>query len=939
MISNDIYLKMIDTIEDYAILLLDKKGIVQTWNKGAERIKGYEAREIIGQHFQVFYTAEDQAAGLPKQLLQEATHAHKAIYEGWRVKKDGSIFWGSIVASALYDDHNEVVGFTKITRDLTQKKLEADRLLQFNEELEQRVKEQNEELYKNEKRFRSLVENNHEALSLRDANKQLIYQSPGTQKIFGFTFDEMKDMPNHVFFHPDDVVHIENSMDRALQNPGQPIYSVQRVRHKNGHYLWMEGTLTNMLNDKSIGAIVGNYRDITERKTAEQKLLQANRLYAFVSAINQTIVHVKDEETLYREACRIAVEIGKFELAWIGHPNTQTKVIHVKAHYNAIPEDLEVLDNMLYRDNGPTAQVLISGKPYINNDITLEDINHTVKNYSIARGLRSFIVMPIKRGGIPFATFTLHSNVENIFDEKEITLLNEVIGDISFAIDMLETEQHRKAMEEQIAHREKRSRQAQAIAHFGSWELDFKDGYGIWTEEACRIYGLDISDNVHTYDQWISYIHPDDVAHVLDMTGNKSDSDGTFAFFHRIVRKDGSVRHVYSQAETEYKDGLPIGLNGVVHDITEMKLAEAALLQTTTNLNVILNLIPQAVFVKDYNGRFIYVNKNFADIYGLLPQQLTNKKLEETIPGENDPAYFLTQDREIIDTGIIQTIPDVKFTDSTGAHRVFHTVKVPYTIPGTNEKAVLGISQDITDAKQIEQERTRMMSDIVQRNKDLEQFSYIVSHNLRAPVANILGLTDILQVMDGNDGDGKLMTNELSVSAQKLDGVIRDLNTILQVRNQVSEEKESVNLDALVADVKVGMDALLKNENATIICDISAAGELFSVRSYLYSIFFNLISNSVKYRRPGIQPVINITGKKTANGMELAFSDNGLGMDLNRVSPYLFGLYKRFHHHIEGKGIGLYMVKAQVETLGGRISVQSEVDNGTTFHISFDTRI
>jgi PAS domain S-box-containing protein len=931
LISHDIYHKMIEDIEDYAILLLDRNGIVQTWNNGAQKIKGYQAAEIIGKSFEIFYTPEDLVAGIPAQLLHEAEYNHKAVYEGWRVRNDGKHFWGSIVATALYDDYGELIGFTKITRDLTDKKLAEEQLEQFNLDLERLVDEKSKELYKNEMRFRTLVENNYEAISLRDANKKLIYQSPGTEKLFGFTFQEMKDMPHDVFFHPDDAAMIIDRMDFALQNPGIPAYSIQRVRHKDGHYLWMEGTITNMFHEENIGALVGNYRDITERKKTEEKLLQANRLYAFVSAINQTIVHAQDEEALYNRACQIAVDVGKFELAWIGIPDIQQKTINVVAHHNAIPEDLSVLQNMPYRDAGPTATVLLTGKPYINNDISKEDIDDNVKKYSFKRGLQSFIVLPIKRAGVTFATLTLHSRQQNIFDQQELILLDEVIGDISFAIDVFEKEKHRKAMEEQIAHSEKRLRQAQAIAHFGSWELDFKDGFGIWTEETCRIYGLDPSDNVHTYAQWLSFIHPADIDHVLEMTTDNGNP--TFAFFHRIVRSDGSIRHLYSQAEKEYTNGIPTGLYGVVHDITDMKMAEDAFRQSTANLNVILNLIPQAVFVKDYNGKFIYANKNFADVYGLPCDELLDKQIDKIIPADNDPVHFLREDREIIDNGISKTMNDVMFTDHTGKQRLFTTIKVPYIVPGTNEKAVLGISQDITDIKRAEQEKTRMVSDIIMRNKDLEQFSYIVSHNLRAPVANIIGLTDLLLATDTDQDDQSKMLTELSASAEKLDAVVRDMNTILQVRSLVSEKKEVIRLNELVADVETSIKALLKNEDARIICDFSAADHIFSVKSYLYSICSNLITNSIKYRRTGVQPIINITSSNTAAGLELTFSDNGLGIDMAKAGPYIFGLYKRFHHHVEGKGIGLYMVKAQVETLSGRISVQSEVNKGTTFRV------
>jgi len=126
--NEDRFHKMTELVEDYAILLLDKEGAIENWNKGAEKIKGYKAHEIIGKNFRVFYSAEDQEKGLPEMLIQKAMLEGKATHEGWRIKKDGTKFWGYIVITALWDNDNNLIGFSKVTRDLTQMK-EAEQLL------------------------------------------------------------------------------------------------------------------------------------------------------------------------------------------------------------------------------------------------------------------------------------------------------------------------------------------------------------------------------------------------------------------------------------------------------------------------------------------------------------------------------------------------------------------------------------------------------------------------------------------------------------------------------------------------------------------------------------------------------------------------------------------------------------------------------------------
>ena len=139
--SEERYHKMIDEVEDYAIILLDKNGIIQNWNKGAEKIKGYKENEIVGKSFELFYLANDRESGLPKRLLAQATEKGKATHEGWRARKDGSYFWGSIVLTALHSDQNEIIGFSKVTRDLTERKMTEDKLKEYTAELEFQNKE------------------------------------------------------------------------------------------------------------------------------------------------------------------------------------------------------------------------------------------------------------------------------------------------------------------------------------------------------------------------------------------------------------------------------------------------------------------------------------------------------------------------------------------------------------------------------------------------------------------------------------------------------------------------------------------------------------------------------------------------------------------------------------------------------------------------------
>ncbi|MCE7065016.1 PAS domain S-box protein [Dyadobacter sp. CY326] len=223
--------------------------------------------------------------------------------------------------------------------------------------------------------------------------------------------------------------------------------------------------------------------------------------------------------------------------------------------------------------------------------------------------------------------------------------------------------------------------------------------------------------------------------------------------------------------------------------------------------------------------------------------------------------------------------------------------------------------------------------DLIASNKRLEQFSYIVSHNLRAPVANIIGLGALLREDSYPWQVKQEFLDGIVENVKRLDDIILDLNAILQIKREVSEKREAVDMQQLVNDIRSSIQHIVDKEKVAIEADFSDINEIYTLKSYLHSIFYNLIMNSIKYRQRDLSPVIRIKSGLANGQVIISVDDNGLGIDLAKKGTQLFGLYKRFHHHVEGKGMGLFMVKTQVEMLGGRIAVNSTVDKGTAFQI------
>lgn len=224
------------------------------------------------------------------------------------------------------------------------------------------------------------------------------------------------------------------------------------------------------------------------------------------------------------------------------------------------------------------------------------------------------------------------------------------------------------------------------------------------------------------------------------------------------------------------------------------------------------------------------------------------------------------------------------------------------------------------------------VTNLLRRNRDLEQFANIVAHNIRSPLANIMGLNRLLN-LELSPEDKATALRGINTSAEKLENVIRDLNDVLQIRKADAGARDEVHLENVVQDIEHSISEMISEKNAVIMYEFSEAPIISTVRSYIQSIFQNLITNALKYSRTGEVPMLKIHSYKEGNYTVIRFTDNGIGIDLKKHGGNIFGLYKRFTTQAEGKGLGLYMVKSQVEALEGFIDIESEPGKGTDFII------
>jgi signal transduction histidine kinase len=242
-----------------------------------------------------------------------------------------------------------------------------------------------------------------------------------------------------------------------------------------------------------------------------------------------------------------------------------------------------------------------------------------------------------------------------------------------------------------------------------------------------------------------------------------------------------------------------------------------------------------------------------------------------------------------------------------------------------NDELAEEVNRQTQDLKQANAELT-------EHNARLEQFAFIISHNLRAPMARLVGLSSILDFTTDVKEVSDIVKLMLK-STHDLDQVIKDLTVILGIQKTNVQSLVDIELDVLLPKVIRSLQEEIIETQTKISFDFTKAGHIKSLLPYMESVFYNLISNAIKYRHPDRQPSISIQSNLIGEYIQIDVADNGLGIDLETHKNNLFSLYKRFHFHVEGKGLGLYLVKTQLGALGAKIDVKSTEGVGTVFSL------
>jgi PAS domain S-box-containing protein len=718
---------------------------VTQMSESCEKIYGYTAQEFLDNSHLWFTVIPDEDKPLVEKNYA-VMHAGETFSHSHRiVAKDGTIRWIESKVTPTLNAARKVIRIDGTTTDITAKKAAED------------------ESRRQEARYRNLIEKSHDGISLLGMDGKLLYVSPSVERILGYDAAELIGVDPGQFTHPEDMEQLVKLLTEIMQRPGESKRAVYRMKNKLGEWRWISSTISNLLHDESVNALVFNYEDITQQRVAEQQI-------EFDRRNRDALINNTSDLIWSFDSSRRLITANKGFLYAM-------KIVS--------GTELKPGDNLLDENIFPPAVIQKWTKLY---DRVLRGDSFVYENHEV----------------LPFDQWA-ELSFRPIYENQKI------IGATCTWHDITE----KKNQSERLIASEKMMAEAQRISRFGSWELKFNDNEQIihdsvvWSKEVFRIFGFDTDEYSPDYHSVMQHVYPEDIPAVNQW------------------------------------------LNEAIHD------------KSPDSLDC-------RIFASDGSTLWIKVTA------GLFRDEQTGTKLK-----------------------------------------------------------LLGTIQDITERKSLELERAEAIEDLLQRNKDLEQFAHIVSHNLRAPVANILGLAHLLRLSESDPQTREQCISGLAISAQRLDDIIKDLNKILQVKRGMTEDKMVVDFGTLVQNIAESIQMQIEQAEVTISTDFSAVAEMYTIKNYLHSVFYNLISNSIKYRRPTVKPVITITSKVDAGKTILSFKDNCMGIDLEKHRDQVFGLYKRFHHDIDGKGLGMYMVKTQVESLGGKVAIDSKVNEGTEITIEF----
>jgi PAS domain S-box-containing protein len=935
--SEERFRLLVEGVKDYAIFMLDPEGHITTWNAGAERIKGYRAEEIVGEHFSVFYTEDDVERGHPEEELKIAVEEGRYEEEGLRVRKDGSTFWANVLITALRDQTGKLRGFAKVTRDITARRAaeERERLLAQEQAARQQISD--------------ILESISDAFVAVDEQWRFTYVNRKAEELWGRSREELlgKDIWKEFSQAVDSESYrqIKRAMEEGVTTEFETVSPVLGV--------WIAGRAYPSRDGLSV-----YFRDVTERKKAEEGL-------HFLAEASEVLSSSLDYRTTLSSVARLAVphladwcgvdvleDDGSLERLAVEHedPDKVSLAYELQERYPTDPDAPYGVPN-----------VLRTGEPEIMEEIPEELLNQAARDEGhreILRelGLRSYIVVPlIARGRTVGAITFVTAESGRRYGEGDLELAEELARRAALAVDnarLFEEAQkeiaERERSEEALQASEARFRSVveqsplsiqifspdgQTIRVNRAWEelwgvtLEDIEGYNILEDQQLVAKGIMpyIRRGFAGESALIPPVMYDPDRTIPELTTHRDSKRWVRAFIYPVKDEAGNIR----------------GVTLIHEDITERKKAEEALSHSEERYRAVVEQSTDGIYLVDGDTkRILETNPALQNMLGYSTDELRGMELHEIV----------AHDRESVYANVERTLREGKrFIRERNYRRKDGSVVVveiaASAISYGGRRVICAAIRDITERKRAEEEIRRLNEELEQRvrqrtaqleeaNRELESFSYSVSHDLRAPIRHIGSFAQMLQTRVASELDEtSLRYLKIIVdSTERAGALIDDLLTFSRT-TRTQMHPTVVDMNRLVRE---SLDELRFETNGRDIdWKIEELPETKGDPSMLRLVLQNLLSNALKYTRPKERALIEVGSTSEKEEIVFFVRDNGVGFEM-AYSEKLFGVFQRLHgaEEFEGTGIGLATVARIVHRHGGRVWAEGRVGEGATFYFS-----
>ena len=730
-------------------------------------------------------------------------------------------------------------------------------------------------------------------------------------------------------------------LSKALKSDSKDNIKVGfRLLLPDGNFIWIKGVFTNLLHDENVEAVVFTFRDVSAKVNTQQVLIKYNREISLLNRVNDLVLSAEDEVRLAHDICQCIVEHGGYKLVWIAKKPLASDVeqhVENQAAFGETGYLNEIKINLSNAElaKGPTARALLEGKITVLNNVSREPIFSPWQAKAQKFGINASLVVPLsfEEGKVTHALNIYSANID-AYDKQEVEILTRVANNISLKVKSIRS---RYEKVQAIGLLKERVTELTTIYTINSILLD-KD---LLLDDALfSVLNTLVS----------GMLYPDCCEGKIVLAGRLYTTNHFNKVVNKITEKidviDGSESYIeigckqVCEKEGEYAFvAEEIRLVKNVAELIQLyfnrKYQQEALEKSEANLRSIFDNTDIGYTLLDTHGNIIAFNQVMFKVYNVL----TDFVLKEgesffNVIQEQRISVFRQAVSHVLDTRTnfeYQT----QYYDRTSNQEVYYAISV---VPILNQRKVIGICMsavDITKIKKFEQERQVHHNQLLQRNKDLEQFAYIVSHNLRSPLTNIMGLVQFMNI-NQSDEEKEFVKQSIQLSVSRLDSVVKDLNMILDVRQDLaSQESSTVNLGVAINRVALSIENQITESKTILITNFESGDLVFAIDAYIDSIFLNLITNSIKYAQVDVNPIITITSQIEKEFLVVKYQDNGIGIDLDKFGDQVFGFYKRFTNKSDGKGLGLFLIKNHIESMGGSIKILSKPQEGTLFTLRF----